>query len=183
MNEAAALMCQHCSAPISAQRRTKRYCSERCAVQKFRRPPGERACRVCGAAFTPPRHEYNRRHCSTECARQSAKASRQRFRQQRPERIEAHRAKQRAKCERDTAIQRVWKKWPALPRQCEACDETRVLDIAHRPEHRRNGAWATMANRTPEMIWILCPTCHALLDRLGYTAEQLGIRPREVAAA
>jgi hypothetical protein len=58
-----------------------------------------------------------------------------------------------------------------------------VLDIAHRPEHARRGAWSNAANTTPEKVWILCPTCHALLDRLGYSAEQLGLRERDASRA
>jgi len=72
-------------------------------------------------------------------------------------------------------LERLWRKYPDLPRRCEACGEARVLDVAHRPGHERNGAWRTMEVMEPHMIWVLCPTCHALLDRLGFTAEQLGI--------
>jgi len=25
------------------------------------------------------------------------------------------------------------------------------------------------------MVWVLCPTCHALLDRMHYPPEELGL--------
>lgn len=40
-----------------------------------------------------------------------------------------------------------------------------------------------MSNTTPEKVFVLCPRCHALMDRLGYTPEMLGIKERECAAS
>jgi heterodisulfide reductase subunit B len=51
-----------------------------------------------------------------------------------------------------------------------------VLDIAHKPKYKRKGAWRNVKNTTPEKIWILCPTCHALIDRKGYDPQQLGLK-------
>jgi hypothetical protein len=175
--------CEICSSPMTKYVRRQRYCSTRCANKRRNIGPTTRACRTCGESFVRRHaHESNQQHCSPECARVSAKRSRLDFKRRRPDRESAYRAKQRAKGQKDTALQRLWRKYPELPRHCEACGESRVLDVAHRPEHRRNGAWSTMANRTPAQIWVLCPTCHSLLDRLGYTAEQLGIKRREVSA-
>jgi hypothetical protein len=177
--------CAVCQASLAGRRSNAAVCSGPCGAELSRRrgPSGPRSCRVCSKPV--PRHEHgdgNRQHCSSECARVSAKASRAAFHRRRPEADEVYRATQRAKKTRDTALGRLWKRWPDLPRACEACGESRVLDIAHRPEHARRGAWAVKRNCTPEMVWILCPTCHALLDRVGLTAEQLGIKPRNSVA-
>jgi hypothetical protein len=57
---------------------------------------------------------------------------------------------------------------------CESCGEGRVLDVAHKPHARRYGAWRSAQNcKWPDMVWILCPTCHALLDRMNYPPEEL----------
>jgi hypothetical protein len=129
------------------------------------------------------RYEGHQTLCSDECARLNAVEHRMAFARKRPERAEIYRQnqreKQRKEKRRDTTLQRLLKKYPELPSECEACGETRVLDVAHRPDHSRNGAWRTLANSTPDKIWVLCPLCHALLDRLGYTAKQLGIRDRK----
>lgn len=65
------------------------------------------------------------------------------------------------------------------PRACEACGETRVLDVAHKPGHERIGRgrrndlilW-------PQQVWVLCPTCHALVDRMHYPPKELGLNFR-----
>lgn len=178
--------CEVCGASLAGRRPNARVCSDACGSALIRsRPPakGPRTCKVCGAVVDRSEHGYgNRQHCSPKCARVSAKASRAKFHRARPERDDEYRARQRAKKLRDTPLDRLWRRWPWMPRVCEACGESRVLDIAHRPEHRRRGAWSSKDNCTPEKIWVLCPTCHALLDRRGFTAEQLGIKPRAEAA-
>ena len=51
-----------------------------------------------------------------------------------------------------------------------------ALDVAHKPGHERVGAWRSAANCVwPTMVWVLCPTCHALLDRMHYPPEDLGL--------
>jgi hypothetical protein len=177
--------CQTCGNAMRKYVRRQKYCSTACTNKRRNVGPTGRPCRNCGATFIRREaHDSNRQHCSVECARQSARKSRMEFKRRRPEREVAYRDRQRVKNRdsKDRTLHRLWRKHPELPHECEACGESRVLDVAHRPEHARNGAWKTMANCTPDKIWILCPTHHALLDRLGYTAEQLGIRPREVAA-
>ena len=174
--------CAICGTPI-LKRSNNKYCSDQCrrtgyAVQF---PPADphRACRICGTVFIRiGQGQCNKQHCSEACAAISAKAARQRFARKRPEREKQYRDKQRAKRNKDTLLGRLWRKYPLLPRCCEACGESRVLEVAHRPEHARNGAWIAVRLSKPDMIWILCPLCHALLDRLHYSAEQLGIKPR-----
>lgn len=162
-------------------------CSDACKqklAQKRIVGPQHRPCRGCGTVFTRHgRGHAKKQHCSEACAAASARKSRAEFARKRPERLDAYRENHRKKGKRDTALTRMWRKYPEMPRACESCGEDRVLDIAHRPEHRRLGAWRTMSNTTPEKVYILCPRCHALLDRLGYTAEQLGIRPRQSVVA
>jgi len=70
---------------------------------------------------------------------------------------------------------RFYARFPDAPRSCQGCGETRVLDIAHKPEHRRNGAHRSISNTNLEHVWILCPTCHALLDRMHYPPIDLGL--------
>lgn len=171
--------CNHCGRPFERDRKWKRYCSQKCQAAAQKAPVPTRNCKACGKPFLRSGHgDGNRWHCSPECSKVSARKSRAAFRALRPEREPVYRAAQRAKQRRDTPLERLWRRWPWLPRACEACGESRVLDIAHRPEHARKGAWSVKSNCTPEKIWILCPTCHALLDRLRYNAEQLGMRPR-----
>lgn len=77
----------------------------------------------------------------------------------------------------DRLITRLRRRYPDLPTVCEAkgCNESRVLEIAHRPTHRRNGRWRTLDLYDRHMFWVLCPTCHRVLDRGIETAESLGL--------
>lgn len=178
------IQCQQCAITFPRNKRWQRFCSESCRVKSHHVGPKTRLCKICRVPFVRNGRGYsNRWHCSEPCAAESARRSRAEFKKRRPDRIAQYREKQRAKRLRDTALTRLWKKHPWMPRACEACGESRVLDMAHRPEHRRNGAWKTMANTTPDRIWVLCPTCHALLDRLQYTPEQLGIKERQCLAS
>lgn len=177
--------CTMCGTRFEAKTSWQRYCSRKCSSKRYRESKGVkvdqgRHCKRCGTLFYPPRKGgANKQHCSQECSRESAKLSRKRMYENDPAKLVKHRAdaKARAKASgrKETPLARIWRWWPDVPRECQSCGESRVLDVAHRPDHARNGAWRTKANCQPHMIWILCPTCHALLDRLGYTAEQLGL--------
>ena len=58
---------------------------------------------------------------------------------------------------------------PDAPKFCQSCAETRVLEIAHKPGHERFGERRNNGNQKwPEKVWVLCPTCHRLLDRMHY---------------
>ena len=37
------------------------------------------------------------------------------------------------------------------------------------------GSWGNSGSR-PNHVWVLCPTCHALLDRMHYLPSDLGLR-------
>jgi hypothetical protein len=89
-----------------------------------------------------------------------------------------YRARTREKKLPDSQNVRFYRLNPTAPKECEnpACKESRVLEIAHRPGHERLGQRRSSANmRWPEMVWVLCPTCHRLLDRMNYSPEDLGL--------
>ena len=66
---------------------------------------------------------------------------------------------------------------PGLPGACESCGEDRVLEVAHKYAYKRRGAHATLANSEwPKMTWVLCPTCHRLLDKGIETSQELGLK-------
>lgn len=175
------ICCSWCLRAVRTRSVRTKWCDWRCQNRACAlRPRISRACAVCSTPFDVSlRGRGNAKHCSESCSAISARASRAAFARRRPEQSEVYRQTHRAKGKKDTSLNRLLRKYPWLPRHCEACGESRVLDIAHRPGHERNGAWISMRVNTPDRIWILCPTCHALLDRAGYTPEQLGIRERD----
>jgi hypothetical protein len=160
----------------------QRYCGRICQAENYRNKKGRvvdrgRYCRQCGVKFIPPRDGgANKQHCSTDCAIKSARESRCNFYKRNPKKYILYNKTWRNKVGTDGNLKRLYLRYPNAPRQCQACGENRVLDIAHKPGHSRNGAWRSRENTTLDKIWILCPTCHALLDRKGYSPEQLGIR-------
>lgn len=76
---------------------------------------------------------------------------------------------------RDSVTGRLRRKYPDLPTSCEACGEDRILEVAHKPGFERKGAWRVMSNTQRHMIWILCPTCHKLIDRGICVPRELGL--------
>jgi hypothetical protein len=117
----------------------------------------------------------NKQHCSDECSVKSARESRSKFYKRNPHKIKEYNRSWHKKVGTDSNELRFYLRYPEAPRACQSCGENRVLDIAHKPGHERNGAWRSKKNTTIEKVWILCPTCHALLDRKGYTPKQLGL--------
>jgi hypothetical protein len=171
--------CVFCGIEFQATRAWHKYCSHKCQEKKRRKDAGlvsdnGRFCKQCGGHFVPDTPQ--RQHCSVECAKVSAKQSRASFLKKNPNIYEKYYQRSREKNGKDGNLVRLYKRYPELPKCCESCGESRVLDIAHRPEHKRNGAWRNLQNTTPEKIWILCPTCHALLDRKGYEPKQLNLK-------
>lgn len=136
-----------------------------------------RNCRVCEKPFpvVKQRDDANRQHCSRECAVESARASRRRFYQNKPEKYVEYHRKSRERLGPDGNLKRFYARYPDAPRACQSCGEKRVLDVAHKPGHERNGAWRSAKNTTLDKVWILCPTCHALIDRMGYVPSELGL--------
>lgn len=87
-----------------------------------------------------------------------------------------YRARTREKLGPDSQNKRFYALNPNAPRACEACGEDRVIEVAHRPGYERLGARRSSANmQWPKMVWVLCPTCHRLLDRMHYPPEDLGL--------
>ncbi len=180
--------CLECGASFEASNAKHRYCSVYCSNLNGQKRSGQaplwergRFCRICGKQFFPKRGAAanNRWHCSDDCSRKSARNSRSKFwksrRDPRKTRARYYRAS-RKKLGPDTSLKRFYRNNPRAPKKCEACGESRILDVAHRPEHARRGAWRSSANRVwPEKVWVLCPTCHGLLDRMHYSPKDLGL--------
>lgn len=181
------LLCVECSAKFTAKRPDKKYCSFRCQsragrIRRQEQPAilAGRDCLGCGKHFdiTPP--NTNQRYCSAECSRLGAQKSRAEFHQRNSEYSkkmwQRHKHKDPRSRKGKGVVEWLRRKFPDLPPGCESCGETRVLDVAHKPEYARNGAWRTRATTQRYMFWVLCPTCHALLDRNVCTAQELGLR-------
>jgi len=178
--------CIVCGNQFDSKRANHLYCNHNCEAKKWRITKGlnklkdGRYCRQCGNHFYPSgRGGNNKQHCSIECSKKSARESRSKFwekfgdkkKQKRNEYYE----RTKKKCGTDGNLKRFYSRFPDAPKECQSCGEIRVLDIAHKPEHRRNGSWRSVENSTPDKIWILCPTCHALLDRMHYLPSKLGL--------
>jgi hypothetical protein len=115
--------------------------------------------------------------CSDKCRRASNAQSVRNFHLRKPHKELEYRGRSKAKRLPESNGARFYRTNPTAPRACESCGERRVLDIAHKPNHKRFGAWRSTQNcRWPEMVWVLCPTCHALLDRMHYDPAELGLQ-------
>ncbi len=171
--------CVICGAVFTAQTAWHRYCSRTCKSRRYReskKPPTKRHCRQCGEGFVLGAGQGNKQHCSEECSTKSARESRSKFWERNgTKKRKEYYARSREKLGADGSLKRFYARYPDSPKACQACGESRVLDIAHKPGHERNGAWRSAKNTTPEKVWILCPTCHALLDRKGYCPSELGL--------
>jgi hypothetical protein len=143
----------------------------------FSAGPKMRSCRICEKPFPVIRQraDANRQHCSHECAVESARASRRKFYKEKPHKAVEYHRRSRERLGPDGNLRRFYARYPDAPRSCQSCGESRVLDVAHKPGHERNGAWRSKSNTMIEKVWILCPTCHALLDRMGYSPAELGL--------
>ena len=173
--------CRVCGGLFDAHSATHKYCSRKCETQAYRERKGiklaaGRFCRQCGNQFFPSfQTGANKQHCSVDCAKKSARESRSKFYKRNPQMMLVYRARARLKNGPDANMKRFLARFPDAPRSCEACGENRVLDIAHKPQFRRNGAWRSSQNTTLEKVWILCPTCHALIDRKGVPPQSIGL--------
>ncbi len=172
--------CVVCSTPFEANTSRHMYCSRSCETRRQRERKGikleseGRHCRQCGYHFAPTSN--HQMHCSPKCSNRSARESRSKFFARNPNSMIEYSKRYRNRVGGDGNLIRFFIRHPNAPRQCQACGDDRVLDIAHRPEYKRNGAWHTAKNSTwPEKVWILCPTCHALIDRKGYDPASLGL--------
>ena len=175
------LFCSACGESFKAKRPDKRYCCQPCAARAGRRRRLEqldvtkdgRDCLGCGKHFDIKPPSTNRRYCSEDCARQAARVQRRMFMRRNPERIKTYNANRPFK---GSVIGRLRRRHPDIPIACESCGENRILEVAHRPEFKRNGAWKIVANTQRHMFWILCPTCHKVLDKGISTPKELGLK-------
>jgi len=158
----------------------RKYCGSYCKARwRTKHPapdPGFHVCRICATRFAINKDQGNKWLCSAKCIRTSNAKSVREFHLRRPQQEAIYRARSLAKHPSDSSHTRFKKQNPNAPDYCESCGETRILEVAHKPGKWRIGAPRNKANwKWPKMVWVLCPTCHQLLDRGGYTPKELGL--------
>lgn len=174
--------CLSCDADLAGSHLHRKFCSGRCKARWYKANGGGKAedghdCRICGTRFPIGPGQHNKWLCSDACRRASNAKSARTFHLRRPQMEKIYRARTKEKLPADSMNRRFYHLNPTAPRACEACGEDRVTEIAHRPGHERLGARRTAANLNwPEQVWVLCPTCHRLLDRMNYPPEELGLK-------
>jgi predicted nucleic acid-binding Zn ribbon protein len=175
-------LCDNCGNEYVFQRKDSQFCSQNCgAAYRWKQYPKDtdkpRACTVCGKHFLATKDANQKRVCSEQCRRARNSKKVREWHLRNPEREALYRQRTKAKQLPDSNLLRFRRNNPSAPTACEACGEDRVLDLAHKPKHERNGQWRSVRNsKWPEMVWVLCPTCHALLDRMRYPPEELGLK-------
>ena len=173
--------CVQCGHEMPGSHIHRKYCSPRCKGRwRKSHPNGTLAdgheCRCCGVLIPLLPGQANKWVCSDACRRQLLAASVRNFHKLRPERQAEYRARTRSKQLPDSNVKRFFDWNPNAPRACQSCGERRVIEICHRPGHERVGRGRTRANsKWPEMVWVLCPTCHSLIDRMNYPPVELGL--------
>lgn len=173
--------CDNCESVYEFQRRDSQFCSSKCgAAYRWRGYPKDtdkpRSCRECGAAFYATKDANQKRICSDKCRRTRQARAVRGFHKRNPEREAIYRQRTKAKQPPDSNLRRFRRSNQNAPMACQVCGEARVLDLAHKPGFERNGRSRAVRNsKWPEMVWVLCPTCHALLDRIHYSPEDLGL--------
>lgn len=173
--------CVSCGEAMPGSRHLRKYCSGKCR-SRWRKahpqPPASHGhkCRICGTHITLGRGQYNKWICSAECQRASNAKSVREFYIRRPQIEATYRARTKEKMPPDSQSRRFYALNPCAPRACQACGEDRVVEVAHRPGHERFGQRRSAENmQWPAKVWVLCPTCHRLLDRMRYTPAELGL--------
>lgn len=174
-------ICSNCSSKYETKHSKSLYCSQKCGAayrwsisEKDTSKPRE--CLECKKQFFAKPDANQQRLCSDECRRTRNSRKVREFHVANPDRENWYRARNKEKQLPDSNQIRFFRANPDAPKCCEACGEARVLEIAHRPEHERNGRGRSISNcKWPEMVWVLCPTCHRLLDRMNYPPADLGL--------
>lgn len=173
--------CVQCSGEMPDSHIHRKYCSPRCKALWAKIHPwvplsNGHNCRVCGNHIELLPGQGNKWICSDACRKKRAADSVRKFHRVRPERQSEYRKRTRIKCGPDSNLLRFYKWNPGAPRACESCGESRVLESAHKPAFERTGQGRKRSNsKWPEMVWVLCPTCHTLLDRMNYPPAELGL--------
>lgn len=184
--------CIHCEKDYIATFKSQQYCSQRCrtdasTARRDRSAKGDWlrnpvTCGICQNVFfrtklTGP----NKKYCSVECTATARRRDIEAFKAANPTAMDDYNKERVRKYGSDTLITRLRKRYPDLPTCCEAaengkaCGEGRVIDIAHKPEFARKGAWRTLDKYERHMFWMLCPTHHAIIDRGACTPEEIGL--------
>ena len=176
--------CINCGKQFEAVRASHNTCSRPCRSRVYNNSiglglPRTRFCRICGTPFTMTgigKGQNNQWYCSDPCRKEAARQARCKFYKKNPHKLNEYHQRAREKSGPDGNLKRFYRRFPNAPRACESCGEARVLDVAHKPGHQRAGAWRSVANVAwPDKVWVLCPTCHALLDRMNYAPSDLGL--------
>jgi len=173
--------CVECGVELPGSHYHRKYCSGRCKARHRKRVPHltrehGHNCRMCGRHFPIGPGQHNKWLCSDDCRRASNAKSARTFHERRPAMEQIYRARTKEKQLPDSQHVRFYRLNPTAPKACQACGESRVTEIAHKPQHARLGQRRSSANmQWPEMVWVLCPTCHRLLDRMNYSPLELGL--------
>lgn len=174
--------CRRCQKEMSGAVPMRKYCSIACksAWRKETGPPvgsvKSHICRVCGKEFPIGPGEYNKWLCSVKCRKTRNAQHVRDFHVRKPYAEALYRTRRKEKQLPDSMQIRFYRVNPHAPRACESCDENRVLDVAHKPGHERLGDRRRNDRmKWPDYVWVLCPTCHALIDRMHYPPHELGL--------
>lgn len=136
--------CQHCQSEFIANK-LKKYCSILCRDNYVKKFRARMITKTC--AFCKNKFE-GRTHtilCSEICRRRYARAS--------PS--HTSRSSKKLRCRFN------------LPDVCEACGYSRTTIIHHMIPLSKGGT------DTRENLVVVCPNCHLLIHKLGYTLEEL----------
>ena len=175
------MKCVECKNEMPSGHSHKKYCSGKCKARYRKKHGGGKlsdghSCRICGKWFALKIGQANKWLCSDKCRRAANAKSVREFHKRRPLMESIYRARTKERLPPDSANLRFYRLNPGAPRACEACGESRVTEVAHKPGHERIGQRRSCANlKWPLMTWVLCPTCHRLLDRMRYSPADLGL--------
>lgn len=173
--------CRQCHTTLDAKHLSKRYCSRSCKNRFYKENPAlvnatEHVCRQCGKRFPIGPGQFNKWLCSAECRRAKNTQSVREFHNHRPLQEAIYRRRTREKIGPDSVLRCFYLWNPHATKSCESCGEVRVLDVAYKPSHARLGEPRKSSNcKWPYHVWVLCPTCHALIGRMNYPPIDLGL--------
>jgi len=193
------VVCEICSTLFTPKRRKQKYCCKKCqragrlktktdyreknkvamlkrsAYLYMTRKNGgldrHRACKKCGKDFVYENGSQAKRYCSSECFKAAQKEKQRSC-------VQAYVLEHGARYSnsgKDRTVFRFIRKNPDIPYACQSCGENRIVEISHKPSRRRGGRKLLRGNSDRNDVWLLCPTCHELIDRMGYDPKELGL--------
>lgn len=183
--------CPTCEISFLPDSRAQVYCTLRCrskaqgarnaanAGKPHWRETGK-VCVICATLFMPPtKMSANARYCSDACRIEGVRTNHKKFMGKNPGIQNVYNRARETKegGNSGTLQQRLYKRYPDLPRCCESCGlaEDGILEAAHKPGFERNGGQQVMKFYERHMFWMLCPNDHKRLDRKLKTPEELGL--------